>query len=62
MAVDEGEHKLNMWGKNVSLFVCLLLETKPHQDVLREEKIKIVPIAEVKGVQGNWNRVALCFM
>ncbi|XP_067471659.1 chitobiosyldiphosphodolichol beta-mannosyltransferase [Thunnus thynnus] len=27
------------------------LDTKPHQDVLREEKIKIVSIAEVKGVQ-----------
>ncbi|XP_039971587.1 chitobiosyldiphosphodolichol beta-mannosyltransferase isoform X2 [Xiphias gladius] len=25
-------------------------DTKPHQDVLREEKIRMVPIAEVKGV------------
>lgn len=29
-------------------------ETKPHQDVLSEEKITIVPIAEVKGVRGTF--------
>ncbi|KAK2832971.1 hypothetical protein Q5P01_016860 [Channa striata] len=27
------------------------MDTKPHGDILREEKITIVPIAEVKGVQ-----------
>lgn len=37
------------------------LETKPHQDVLREENIKIVPITEVRGVRGNWNHVTLSF-
>lgn len=29
-------------------------ETKPHGDVLSEEKITIVPIAEVKGVRGTF--------
>lgn len=32
-------------------------ETKPHQDVLSEEKITIVPIAEVKGVRGTFTSV-----
>lgn len=31
----------------------LFTETKPPEDLLKEDKIKIVPITEVKGVQGN---------
>ncbi|CAJ1075596.1 chitobiosyldiphosphodolichol beta-mannosyltransferase [Xyrichtys novacula] len=40
---------LSKHGFNVS-FVGFL-DSKPHQDVLREEKIRIFPISEVKGVQ-----------
>lgn len=40
---------LSKHGYNVS-FVGFL-DTKPHRDVLREEKIKMVPITEVKGVR-----------
>lgn len=47
------------WSRAI---VFLILETKPHQDILREKKIKIVPIAEVKGVQGNWKHVMLYFI
>lgn len=28
-------------------------ETKPPEDLLKEDRIKIVPITEVKGVPGN---------
>lgn len=37
--------------------LILLSETKPHQDVLKEENIKIEAISEVKGVRGNWKQV-----
>lgn len=43
----------------------LILDTKPHQDVLREEKIKIVSITEVRGVRGNCIHViiySICFL
>lgn len=32
----------------------VLSESKPHQDVLNKDNIKIEAITEVKGVQGNW--------
>lgn len=37
-------------------------ESKPHQDVLNAENIKIEAIAEVKGVQGNWRLVQLVYV
>lgn len=32
---------------------AVFTETKPPEDLLKEDKIKIVPITEVKGVQGK---------
>lgn len=39
----------------------VISESKPHQDVLNEENIKIEAITEVKGVQGNWKLVQLVY-
>lgn len=36
------------------IIVVVLSESKPHQDVLNKDNIKIEAITEVKGVQGNW--------
>lgn len=36
-------------------------ESKPHQDVLNRENIKIEAITEVKGLQGNSNYIS-CFI
>lgn len=40
----------------------VISESKPHQDVLNEENIKIEAITEVKGVQGNWKLVQLVYV
>lgn len=40
----------------------VISESKPHQDVLNEENIKIEAITEVKGVQGNWQLVQLVYV
>uniref|UniRef100_A0A3Q3XPA2 Uncharacterized protein n=1 Tax=Mola mola TaxID=94237 RepID=A0A3Q3XPA2_MOLML len=44
-------HALSLGKHGYAVTFAGFLETKPHQDVLREEKINIVPIKEVKGVQ-----------
>ncbi|XP_026217654.1 chitobiosyldiphosphodolichol beta-mannosyltransferase [Anabas testudineus] len=44
-------HALSLSKHGYNVTFVGFLDTKPHQDVLRQEKIKIVPIAEVKGVR-----------
>ena len=36
----------------------LFIETKPPEDLLKEDKIKIVRLTEIKGVQGK----RICFL
>ncbi|XP_034088764.1 chitobiosyldiphosphodolichol beta-mannosyltransferase isoform X1 [Gymnodraco acuticeps] len=43
-------HALSLSKHGYNVTFVGFLDTKPHQEVLREEKIKLVPIAEVKGV------------
>ncbi|XP_032393414.1 chitobiosyldiphosphodolichol beta-mannosyltransferase isoform X1 [Etheostoma spectabile] len=50
-------HALSLSKHGYNVTFVGFLDTKPHQDVLREEKIRIVPIIEVKGVRGNWKHV-----
>uniref|UniRef100_A0A3Q3KKI5 Beta-1,4-mannosyltransferase n=1 Tax=Monopterus albus TaxID=43700 RepID=A0A3Q3KKI5_MONAL len=45
-------HSLSLSKHGYNVTFVGFLDTKPHQDVLRQEKIRIAPIAEVKGVQG----------
>ncbi|XP_051244609.1 chitobiosyldiphosphodolichol beta-mannosyltransferase [Dicentrarchus labrax] len=44
-------HALSLSKHGYDVTVVGFLDCKPHQDVLREEKIRIVPIKEVRGVQ-----------
>ncbi|XP_070837117.1 chitobiosyldiphosphodolichol beta-mannosyltransferase [Chaetodon trifascialis] len=44
-------HALSLSKHGYNVTFVGFLDTKPHQDVLREENIRIVPITEVKGVQ-----------
>ncbi|XP_029015022.1 chitobiosyldiphosphodolichol beta-mannosyltransferase [Betta splendens] len=44
-------HALSLSKHGYDVTFVGFLDTKPHQDVLIQEKIKIFPIAEVKGVQ-----------
>ncbi|XP_059204957.1 chitobiosyldiphosphodolichol beta-mannosyltransferase [Centropristis striata] len=44
-------HALSLSKHRYDVTFVGFLDTKPHQDVLTEENIKIIPIAEVKGVQ-----------
>ncbi|XP_045893033.1 chitobiosyldiphosphodolichol beta-mannosyltransferase isoform X2 [Micropterus dolomieu] len=44
-------HALSLSKHGFSVAFVGFLDTKPHQDVLREEKIMIVPITEVRGVR-----------
>ncbi|KAM7371508.1 hypothetical protein PAMP_008742 [Pampus punctatissimus] len=44
-------HVLSLSKHRYDVTLVGFLDTKPHQDVLREERIKIVSIAEVKGLQ-----------
>ncbi|KAM3597854.1 uncharacterized protein V6R79_010183 [Siganus canaliculatus] len=46
-----GYHALSLSKHGYNVTFVGFLDSKPHQDVLREEKIRIVPITEVKGVQ-----------
>nr|XP_046270282.1 chitobiosyldiphosphodolichol beta-mannosyltransferase [Scatophagus argus] len=46
-------HALSLSKHGYAVTFVGFLETKPHQDVLREEKIRIVPIIDVKGVQAG---------
>ncbi|XP_044037567.1 chitobiosyldiphosphodolichol beta-mannosyltransferase [Siniperca chuatsi] len=44
-------HALSLSKHGYNVTFVGFLDTKPHQDVLREQKIRIVPITEVKGVR-----------
>ncbi|XP_047427986.1 chitobiosyldiphosphodolichol beta-mannosyltransferase [Mugil cephalus] len=44
-------HSLSLSRHGYHVTFVGFLDTKPHQDVLNEKKIKIVPIAEVRGVR-----------
>ncbi|XP_074552146.1 chitobiosyldiphosphodolichol beta-mannosyltransferase [Halichoeres trimaculatus] len=44
-------HALSLSKHGFNVTFVGFLDSKPHQDVLREEKIRILPIAEVKGVR-----------
>ncbi|XP_022595177.1 chitobiosyldiphosphodolichol beta-mannosyltransferase [Seriola dumerili] len=44
-------HALSLSKHGFNVTFVGFLDTKPHQGVLREENIRIVPIAEVKGVR-----------
>ncbi|XP_056258610.1 chitobiosyldiphosphodolichol beta-mannosyltransferase [Seriola aureovittata] len=44
-------HALSLSKHGFNVTFVGFLDNKPHQDVLREENIRIVPIAEVKGVR-----------
>ncbi|XP_075998947.1 chitobiosyldiphosphodolichol beta-mannosyltransferase [Genypterus blacodes] len=44
-------HALSLGKHGYKVTFVGVLDTKPHQDVLREENIRIVPITEVKGLQ-----------
>ncbi|XP_030591211.1 chitobiosyldiphosphodolichol beta-mannosyltransferase [Archocentrus centrarchus] len=46
-------HALSLSKHGYHVTFVGFLETKPHRDVLSEEKIAVVPIAEVKGVQAG---------
>ncbi|XP_023124033.2 chitobiosyldiphosphodolichol beta-mannosyltransferase [Amphiprion ocellaris] len=46
-------HALSLSKHGYQVTFVGFLDSKPHQDVLNEEKIQIVPIAEVKGVRAG---------
>ncbi|XP_070703806.1 chitobiosyldiphosphodolichol beta-mannosyltransferase [Pempheris klunzingeri] len=46
-------HALSLSKHGYNVTFVGFLDTKPHQDVLREERIRIVPIAEVTGVRAG---------
>ncbi|XP_071750718.2 chitobiosyldiphosphodolichol beta-mannosyltransferase [Centroberyx gerrardi] len=46
-------HALSLSKHGYNVTFVGFLDTKPHQDVLRDEKIRIVPIAEVKGIRAG---------
>ncbi|KAK2893409.1 chitobiosyldiphosphodolichol beta-mannosyltransferase [Channa argus] len=44
-------HALSFSKHGYTVTFVGFIDTKPHQDILREEKITLVPIAEVKGIR-----------
>uniref|UniRef100_A0A672FJN2 Chitobiosyldiphosphodolichol beta-mannosyltransferase n=1 Tax=Salarias fasciatus TaxID=181472 RepID=A0A672FJN2_SALFA len=48
-------HALSLSRHLYHVTVVGFLDSKPHQDVLNQQRIRILPITEVRGVQGNWD-------
>ncbi|XP_019745429.1 chitobiosyldiphosphodolichol beta-mannosyltransferase isoform X2 [Hippocampus comes] len=46
-------HSLSLSKRGFQVTLVGYLDNKPHLDVLRDERIQIVPIVEVKGVRGG---------